>query len=165
MRKHLLFVVCCIAIACQRNETTSTKKGVHVTTKTIPGDARNARVNDVIQPVPVFIDRAALGDKVGPDGNVTQEAVRVPTGQPMYLTLYLHDSPVGLHTRAVWTDRATKKVVYQEQRDMKGAKVATFSLDTKKLAPGRYHVEGYWGGNVAADKEFEIVGKGGKGKK
>ena len=52
--------------------------------------------------------------------------------------------------------------VLTEERDMKGAKVVTFALDTKKLKPGRYHVEGPWGGNNAADKEFDLIPKGAK---
>ena len=40
---------------------------------------------------------------------------------------------------------------------MNGAKVATFAFK-RKLAPGKYRVEAYWGGNVVADKSFEVTG-------
>ena len=38
---------------------------------------------------------------------------------------------------------------------MKGAKTVTFAMKPK-LAPGHYRVEGWWGGNLAAEKTFEI---------
>ncbi len=41
---------------------------------------------------------------------------------------------------------------------MNGTKVATFAVG-QKLAPGKYHVRGYWGGNIADDRDFVVVAK------
>ncbi len=160
MRKSLFLAVCvlCIlAFACQQTETTTTSLG-KTTKKTVPADARNVRIDTVIQPAPIFADRVLLGSAVGADGNVTAEAVTFAPKEKVYLTMFLHDSPVGLKTRAVWTD-GSKKEIHREDREMKGAKVVTFALDTKKLKTGHYHVDGYWGGNLATEKDFEIKGK------
>lgn len=161
MRKSLFLAVCVlsiVAVACQQTETSSTSSAGKTTQKTVPGDARNARIDTVIQPAPIFADRVLLGSTVGPDGNVTAEAVTFAPKEKVYLTMFLHDSPVGLKTRAVWTDGA-KKEIHREEREMKGAKVVTFALDTKKLKNGHYHVDGYWGGNLATEKDFELKGK------
>ena len=87
---------------------------------------------------------------------MTSESTSFRPGQPIYLTMVLTESPPGLQTRAVWHD-PKDKVIRTDQKKMNGAKVATFTLSEVKLKPGKYHVVGYWGGNLAADKTFDIV--------
>ena len=132
------------------------------TTGTIPSDARNAKVDSVIHLLPQFIDQSLLGADLGTDGKVKTESDTFRAGQPIYLTMVLRESPPGLQTRAQWRD-AKEKVIYADKKNMNGAKMVTFTL--KETKPGRYHVVGYWGGNIAADKKFEIVGAGSKRKK
>jgi hypothetical protein len=127
-------------------------------------DARNAKVDTVIHPLPQYIDQSLLGADLGPDGKVKTEVDSFLAGQPIYLTMVLRESPPGLQTRAQWRD-AKEKVLYADQKHMNGGKVVTFTLKDAKLKPGLYHVVGYWGGNIAADKKFEIVGAGSKRKK
>lgn len=154
MRKSLLIVLCCAAFACQPKVEQNTVTTHRVTTTNTPADARNARIDTIIQPI-VFVDKSMLGTKLGTDGNVAEESTVVDIGKPVYLTMFLHESPVGLKTQVLWMD-AAKKEIKREERDMKGAKIVTFALDTKSLKPGRYHVSGLWGGNAAAEKDFSI---------
>ena len=42
-----------------------------------------------------------------------------------------------------------------QQKDMNGGKVVTFVIP-KGLPPGQYRVTGYWGGNVAVEREFQV---------
>ena len=123
--------------------------------KTVPTDARNAKVNTLL-PVapPTFLDPARLGVKLGADGRVAEETATFRKGETVYLTLDLRESPVGLATEAVWQDGKGKELV-RERHEMNGAKTVTFAMK-KPLAPGRYRVEGWWGGNLAAEKTFEI---------
>jgi hypothetical protein len=152
-----------LVIGCNRwREAAPAKTGA--TTRVIPSDARNAKVDTVIHPLPQFIDQSLLGADLGPDGKVKTEGDTFRAGQPIYLTMVLRESPPGLQTRAQWRD-AKEKVLYADQKNMNGGKVVTFTLKETKLKPGRYHVVGYWGGNIAADKKFEIVGAGSKRKK
>jgi|SRR5438105_3281445 len=152
-----------LLIGCnQSRESAPAKTGA--TTKVIPSDARNAKVDTVIHPLPQFIDQSMLGADLGPDGKVTTESDTFKPGQPIYLTMVLRESPPGLQTRASWRD-AKEKVLLADKKNMNGGKVVTFTLKQAKLKPGKYHVIGYWGGNIAADKKFEIVGAGSKGKK
>jgi hypothetical protein len=124
-----------------------------------PSDVRNAKVNTVIQPAPQFIDHALLGSQLGPDGTVAKESESVAAGQPIYLTMVLRESPPGLQTSAVWTT-IDKKPLRTERKVMNGAKVATFGWKDPKMKPGRYRVVGYWGGNIATERQFEVVGAG-----
>ena len=142
-----------LAAACQQQrEPAASKTGVK------PGDVRNAKVSEVIQPLPQFIDHSLLGSKLGPDGLVVAETASVAAGEPIYLTMFLRESPPGLQTSAVWTTM-DKKPLKTERKVMNGAKTVTFGLNNPKMKPGRYRVVGYWGGNIAAERQFEIVAK------
>ena len=149
-----------IVCACQKTESGTTQVA-RATTKNVPADARNVRVDTVIQPAPVFVDKALLSPFVGKDGNVEEERLKAKPGDIVYLTLFLHESPVGLKTQVKWTD-SNKKELKREEREMKGSKTVTYGIETSHMKPGKYHVEGFWGGNLAAEKDFELVAKGAK---
>jgi hypothetical protein len=122
-------------------------------------------MSEVIQPAPQFIDHSLLGAQLGPDGMVSKETDSFTPGEPIYLILVLRESPPGLQTSAVWSN-AEKKQLRVERKQMNGAKVATFSFRDPKMKPGHYRVVGYWGGNIAAEREFNVVaGHKAKGKK
>lgn len=165
MLKRGLVLLCTIGviIGCDRIRSAATGKP-SADKKVTPSDGRNAKIDTLIHQEPKFIDESLLGPKLGPDGKVTSESNSFRRGQPIYLTMVLRESPGGLRTSAVWLD-SKDKVVRADQKPMNGAKVATFTLKDARLKPGKYHVIGYWGGNVAADKPFEIVAGPGKRKK
>jgi hypothetical protein len=154
MLKYATVALCAVAlIACQKSEGPASNSGASGAGK--PSDLRNAKVSEVIQPAPQFIDHALLGSDVGPDGAVTKESDKFAAGQPVYLTMIFRESPPGLQAGAVWTT-IDKQPVTTERKEMNGSKVATFAL-SGKVKPGRYKVVGYWGGNIAAEREFEIT--------
>ena len=68
--------------------------------------------------------------------------------------MYFRESPPGLQASAV-VETMDRKPVHTERRDMNGAKIVTFPLGD--LKPGRYKVIGYWGGNIATEREFEVA--------
>lgn len=164
MRKYVSVVLCVVTvllIACQQKAPT----GRMTTTRGQPSDVRNAKVSEVIQPAPRFVDRALLGSEVGQDGMVSKESASFTRGEPIYLTMVFRESPPGLQTSAVWMG-TDKKPLRTERKVMNGGKVATFGFQDPKLKPGHYRVVGYWGGNIATERGFEIVGasKGSKKK-
>ena len=157
MRKYATAALLCIAlIACRQSETTSTKSGGAAAGGNQPSDMSNAKVHEVIDKAPQFVDHVMLGTVLSPDGTVSKEDDRIALGQPVYLTMWFRESPAGLQASAVWTTME-KKPISTERKAMNGAKVVTFSAGNK-LKPGLYKVTGYWGGNVAIDRQFEIVG-------
>jgi hypothetical protein len=154
MRKAVVLLLCaCTLAACRPREAVTDSKSRKVTTTFIPENDSRKKERDLIRPV-APIEKSLLGAKLGPDGAVSEETDHFEPGQTVYLTLRLHDSPVGLKTSAVWYGLG-QTTISSEQKEMKGAKIATFALNTK-LAPGKYRVEGHWGGNLAADKSFEV---------
>ena len=156
MRKVAAIVLCaCAVFSCRPREVVTKTKSTTVHTTVIPDNEAKKQVREVIHPLPAPVEKSLLGDKVGADGAVTHEADHFTSGEPVYFTLRLHDSPVGLKTSAIWSGPGQKEI-HTEQREMNGAKMATFAM-TSKLAPGKYKVEGHWGGNLAGEKSFEVV--------
>lgn len=150
------------AAACGRETTTvTTTNGPRkVNIRTIPEDEKKKRADDVIRvDEPYFMKKSMLGAKLDAQGNVAEEKSTFRKGEPVYLTMILKDSPIGLQTHVTWLRERDKSELHTELHEMKGAKVVTFALGDPNLEPGKYRVIGYWGGNVAADKPFEIVAK------
>jgi hypothetical protein len=149
MRKAIALLLCACALAACRP-----RESVTDSSSRMPENEANKKSRLLIRPL-APIEKSLLGAQLGPDGAVSQETDHFEPGQTIYLTLRLHDSPVGLKTNAVWYGPGQKEI-FSEQKEMNGAKVATFALN-RKLAAGSYRVEGHWGGNLAADKAFEVV--------
>jgi hypothetical protein len=155
MRKAVAVLICACALAACRPREVATNSS-----SPAPENEATKKTRDLIRPI-APVDKSLLGAQLGPDGAVSQETDQFESGQIVYLTLRLHDSPVGLKTNAVWYG-PDQKEIFSEQKEMNGAKIATFALN-RKLPAGRYRVEGHWGGNLAADKSFEIVVSAKKG--
>jgi hypothetical protein len=149
MRSLVAGALCLVVIGCQQEQPKAAKKSVP--------DARNVKVDTVVNQPPIFIDHSVLGSALGPDGTATNPSLTFEQGRPIYLTLFLRESPGGLVTTAVWSDAADKKILLTDRKPMNGGKIATFTWDDPKTKPGRYHVIGYWGGDIGAEYRFEIV--------
>ena len=162
MRKRrfiaLLYGCLALTVACQKAKEPSTAQQPPVRTSSAaqkPQDLSNAQVNAVLALAEAPLEKSLLGDTLGKDGNVTAQQTQFLAGQPIYLTMWVKQSPGGLQTSARWYD-AKKKEVAMEARDMKGAKVVTFTMN-KKLEPGKYYVAGFWGGNQGCEYDFEVL--------
>ena len=156
MRRLIAILACAAALgSCSKTETASPGKRKVVTT-VIPENEKGVKKKVFVKPAPDILDKSALGSRLAPDGTVSEESGSFKPGEPIALTIWLKQSPAGLATSATWFDAHDKKISH-EQRAMNGAKMTTFVLG-QKLAPGKYRVEGYWGGNVVADKSFEVSG-------
>ena len=162
MRRATVIVACALAFGSCGKQEPAAQRPPRVTTTNVPEDARGEKKRVFVKPVPDILDKSILGDRLAADGTVIDESVVFTPGQMIALSIWLKQSPPGLAMSATWLD-AHQKPIAHEQRAMNGSKVATFVMK-QKLAPGTYHVVGYWGGNVVADKSFEVVA-GGKKKK
>ncbi len=157
MRRVIAILMCAAALgSCSKNETPAPGKPRKVVTTVIPEDEQGKKKKVFVKPAPDILDRSLLGSKLAPDGTVAEESSTFKAGEPVVLTVWLKQSPAGLATSATWFDANDKKLSH-EQRQMNGAKVTTFVFQGKH-PPGKYRVEAYWGGNVVADKSFEITG-------
>jgi len=155
MRRTMAIAACALAIvACKKSEPSTAAPPPKVVTTVVPEDVQQPK-NIVIRPdVPNVLDKSLLGTALAADGTVAEEVTEFKAGQPIALSIWLKQSPPGLNTGVMWYG-ADEQVFERDKRPMNGATVATFTLK-KKLKPGKYRVEGYWGGNVVADKTFEV---------
>ena len=154
----LLALTVLVAVACTREaaappaKTTSAKP-----TSTAPADLSTAKIEKQLIPDAAlnFIEGSMLGSLLDRDGNVLGDKNTFKRGDRVALTMRFRESPTGLRAIAVFSD-LNGKDIETLQNDMQGAKVATFIM-TKRLPPGRYKVTGYWGGNVAVEREFQVT--------
>ena len=155
MRKAAVVLLCALA-ACRpvRESAAPAKRNVH--TVIVPEDESKKRRADKATPDPTLIDQAFLGTQLGADGVVAADSVTAPEGEPLYLTLRLRGSPGGLRIGVIWKDARGKKIAVEE-REMNGSKVTTFTLP-RKLVPGHYSVESYWGATPGPVHKFDVVG-------
>jgi len=119
-------------------------------------DLRRADIDKVISPVPPFLESCGIGMTPGPDGTVTGEEKQLNEGRAIYLTERFQQSPAGLQASIRVYD-ASKQLVIEETRPIKGAKVTSFTIPPHKLKPGFYRVEAYWGGNIACEYRVTVT--------
>lgn len=156
MRRIAVVVCCFLAFAC-RNEPQKPVKTTRVHTTSVPEDARNENIKTAIAfPAVKFADKAWIGKKLAADGTVAEEETAFQSGEPIHLTMWFRESPPGLNASVKWSD-SNGKVLLRDVHTMNGSKVVTFTYQTPKLVPGQYRAEGFWGGNMAADKAFEVL--------
>jgi hypothetical protein len=127
-------------------------------TAVLPADDAGKSENVAISlrpATPFFMIRSTVGDAVNAKGEVEKDNLKVAAGTAVHLTLYLKESPPGLQTGVVWYK--DERPIRREVKPGNGQKVISYTLDDAKLQPGKYRVVAYWGGNVAADKRFELV--------
>jgi hypothetical protein len=157
MLKYASVALCALLVfSCRQTEKPAAASRTGAPGSVQPSDVRNAKVNEVIDKAPQFVDHATLGSDLGPNGIVAKENDRIPVGHAVYLTMVFRESPPGLQASTVWKTLAGQQVS-TERKQMNGAKTITFT-SSNKLKPGLYKVTGYWGGNVAVEREFEIMG-------
>ena len=157
MRK--LFVVAALLsfIACQKDVVVQpAKKTVKVKTVVVPNDGRNVKIDKVLPMGREVIERSSLGGKLGKDGTVYESQETFKAGEPVYVTMWLKESPGGLQTSVLFSDAKGKQVDWP-RKQMNGEKVATFKLDTTKLAPGEYHAQCFWGLNIEREYAFKVA--------
>src|SRR5512132_3200013 len=107
MRKRRLIIALygCLAfaVACQKTKEQPAPPPARTSTAAQkPQDLSNAQVNTVLALAEAPLDKSMLGDALDKDGNVTAQLTQVPVGQPVYLTMWVKQSPGGLQTSARW---------------------------------------------------------------
>ena len=160
MNRRIAFIcLAALSFACRRETTQSTTlppRGVKTTTIVAPPtDLTRKKIKETIPIGPPLVDDKGIGSKPNPDGTVSGEQKGFRTTEPIYLTMKFHDSPHGLQSSIV-VEGKNGRTEFRDQKAMNGGKVVTFTVPAKKLKPGHYRVDGYWGGNVAAEYEIDV---------
>jgi hypothetical protein len=161
--KRTMFLALVLACACQRQQPVQKPAGKVTTNKpsleAAKSDLRNANIDTIISPVPAFLDGCGIGSGAAADGTVTGQQTEFKPADHIYLTMRFHDSPPGLQARMLVYGRG-RKLLNEERRQMNGAKVVTFMIPQSVQKPSQaYHVEGYWGGNIACEYDVVVLAK------
>jgi hypothetical protein len=160
MRRSIVFVCLLACLACRKETTvqpatTSSGQTKTTTVAAPPVDLAQKQISEAIPIGPVLIDAKGIGSTLGPDGMVTGEQKSFKLSDPIHLTMKFRESPHGLQASIVaQTNAGTTE--FREQKPMNGGKVVTFTIPPKKLRAGHYKVDGYWGGNIAAEYEIDV---------
>jgi hypothetical protein len=160
--RRCLAVLLFVALACHRKEVTVVQHRpgpARTGTAVVPFDARNVKENVKVPLQQLdYLDRAALGAGTDANGAVLVSRDTFAPGEPVRLSMWVHERPAELHMAAEWTD-AHGKLLAREEQPLRSAKAVTFTLDPKLVKPGEYHVTGFWGGNVACEYKFKVEAK------
>ncbi|HEX8152405.1 MAG TPA: hypothetical protein VF698_04730 [Thermoanaerobaculia bacterium] len=161
MKRAVAATLCLLTFAACRRESppapapAPAKTGTTATTSTVVDlKGKKLELPVTVAPESLFIERSALGPALGANGAVVGESKEFSRSEQISLSMWLKKAPPELQMSAIWYDKAGKKLS-EQRRDMDGELVVTFTLD-KKLQPGEYRVEGFWGGNRAAEYDFKV---------
>jgi hypothetical protein len=160
MKNAIAIVSMLLILGCQR---TAEKKKAETPQKapgeTLAGmkqDLRRADVDTIVTPVPPFLESCAIGGLPGADGAVTGQETHFEVGKAIYVTMRVRESPAGLQASLKVYD-AKKNLLTEEKRPMNGAKLVTFTMPPAQVKAGFYHLETYWGGNIACDYRVTVT--------
>jgi hypothetical protein len=132
-----------LAIACRREVAETPAQPATVTnTTTVAGTPKDLTGQKVDRTVPI------------PPPPVTDCIVKSAAGpnEPVDFTMHIAEAPEKLHV-SVRILQGDEEIAFVRQ-PAEGKKVATLRLP--KLEPGKYRLEGLWGGNLGCEREIEI---------
>lgn len=162
MNRRLLVVLAFAFVMC-RKETTVTNESPQQATTTAAAtstaaapavDLAGKTVDEVIPLKPNVVSQCRVGTKLDANGVVAESAKLLKAGEPVYVSMWLTESPSGLAVAVRTLDENREKELARVQKPANGAKTVT--LEVEKLKAGKYHLESLWGGNAVCDDEIDV---------
>lgn len=105
---------------------------------------------------PKVLARCESGSRLGADSLVSTPSVTFQSGDPIYLSMWLAEAPEGLQLAMRVVDAEENEVGTARRDDAGGKRAVTLEVG-EPLAPGRYTLEGFWGGNLVCEKAISVV--------
>lgn len=106
---------------------------------------------------PKVLSRCEAGSQLGNDSLVAKPASAFRKGEPIYLSMWLAEAPEGLQVGLRVVDGDGNEIGNARRDDAGGARAVTLQVG-EELDPGRYTLEGFWGGNLVCEKAITVVG-------
>ena len=149
-------IVASLALPSCRRQAEPARRVVRTTAAAAkPQDLRNADIEHTIPLEPLFLESSAIDSAEEAGGVVRGERRDFTAGHPIYLMMRFRESPEALEATVRLLD-PSKKIVYGDMHAMNGAKAVTFAIPGTVVRPGKYTVQGYWGGNLACEYKIEV---------
>jgi hypothetical protein len=105
---------------------------------------------------PQVLSRCEAGSQLGNDGLVAAPAATFGEQDSIYLSMWLSQAPEGLQLALRVVDEEGNEIGTARRDDAGGARAVTLQVG-ETLEPGKYKLEGFWGGNLVCEKPISVV--------
>ena len=158
-RIALFYVLTALCVACRYEPPANGGPGRRVTQRTVwvRTDLSGKRVRQKFVLQPQVLSRCEAGTRLSPDNLVAEPASKFKKGEPVYLSMWLAEAPEGLQVSLRVLDANEDEIGTARRDDAGGLKAVTLHVG-EELEPGRYKLEGFWGGNLVCEKWVEVTG-------
>jgi hypothetical protein len=124
-------------------------------------DLSGKRIHQKFVLQPKVLSRCEAGSRLGNDTLVAQPASTFNESDSIYLSMWLAQAPEGLQVALRVIDEEGDEVGTARRDDAGGVRAVTLQVG-EPLSPGRYTLEGFWGGNLVCEKPISVVAGGGQ---
>ena len=104
---------------------------------------------------PDVLTRCEAGSQLGADGLVSVPTTAFKANEPIHLSMWLAESPKEIQLAMRVLDAEENEIGIAHRDDAGGAKAVTMKVG-QDLEPGKYKLEGFWGGNLVCEKAIEV---------
>jgi hypothetical protein len=154
----ILYVLAAASVACRYEAPPAEAKHPQLQTRTVwqRTDLTGKQVKEKVILRPDVLSRCEAGSQLGPDGLVSLPSDTFRAADPIHLSMWIKEAPEGLQLAMRVLDAEDNEIGIAHRDDAGGAKAITMNVG-EKLAPGKYKLEGYWGGNLVCEKAIEVT--------
>ena len=119
-------------------------------------DLSGKRITERFPLQPKVLSRCEAGSQLGNDQLVAKPVDTFREDDPVYLSMWLAEAPEGLQLAMRVTDEQENEIGTARRDDAGGARAVTLQVG-QALEPGRYKLEGFWGGNLVCEKQISVL--------
>ena len=158
MRRLMLIVTAALFVACRYEPPPAEGPRPQLRQRTVwqRTDLAGKRISQKFVLQPKVLSRCEAGSRLGNDSLVAQPADKFGENDSIYLSMWLAEAPEGLQVSLRVVDADGNEIGTARRDDVGGARAVTMQVG-EPLEPGRYTLEGFWGGNLACEKAISVV--------
>ena len=159
MTRSTIAILILLGAACRYEPPPAQPKRPELQTRTVwvRTDLSGKQVRQKVDLMPDVLSRCEAGSQLGPDHLVSQPTGTFRTSDPIHLSMWIKEAPEGLQLAMRVVDTEDNEIGVARRDDAGGATAVTMKVG-ETLEPGRYKLEGYWGGNLVCEKTIEVRG-------
>jgi hypothetical protein len=155
-RRILLFAIACAACRYEPPAAEGPRPQLGQRTVWQRTDMAGKEISQKFVLQPQVLSRCEAGSQLGGDGLVATPATTFGEKDSIYLSMWLAEAPEGLQLSMRVVDDEGKEIGTARRDDAGGARAVTLQVG-ETLKPGRYELEGFWGGNLVCEREISVV--------
>ena len=158
MRIRLFFVFAALCAACRYEPPAAEGPRPQLRQRTVwqRTDMAGKEISQKFVLQPQVLSRCEAGSQLGGDGLVATPATTFGAQDSIYLSMWLAEAPEGLQLSLRVLDDEGNEIGTARRDDAGGARAVTLQVGDP-LEPGKYKLEGFWGGNLVCEREISVV--------